>query len=496
MLRGTFNYPDLDVLDSPLMSPTPLTSGIPGSALAERIFNDPDSWEDNQVDEGDFPVDANLDRLSWLLAEEVEKFKRTSAISEKAVSLINTPTSAVHQNVKSSIKREAAGTGLKGIGAKRSSVRPISLAALFEHSNEDFSSEIQQQLSKILETGGIPHHIRPYPHSSALSPPSSSDTASSIDSPLQIRTAVTANSGEISPSPINIYSASATLSFLEWYGIYPDSPRLDLAGLPQKSLRMKTPLLQVPSPRHPVRSSSLLSSSETAAPLPAQRASPVPPPGLEPPSKKETQSAASHRPSKTPTPPPPVPTAPADAHNTDQPPPPPPPPPPSEQTTLTRSESDPSERRRLPHTALPPYTKAPPAQPPIARSSSSGSNQPVPSTRPRRINGGSFDSAYIRRLPSIPPESTGARASTPPQPHPETAVERTPSLTRSTPSPALSSALSSSLSSAGQQQSADRRPVSVRSPLGGPAGPRVRSRGAGVPSIASTMGRRPPGLRL
>ena len=487
MLRGTFNYPDLDVLDSPLMSPTPLASGIPGSALAERIFNDPDSWEDNQVEEDDFPVDANLDRLSWLLAEEVEKFKRTSAISEKAVSLINTPTSAVHQNVKSSIRREAVGTGLKGIGGKRSSVRPISLAALFEHSNEDFSSEIQQQLSKILETGGIPHHIRPYPPSSGLSPPSSSDTVSSIDTPLQIRTAVTTNSGEISPSPVNIYSASATLSFLEWYGIYPDSPRLDLAGLPQKSLRMKTPLLQVPSPRHPVRPSPLLSSSETAAPPPAQRASPVPPPGLEPPSK-ETESAASHRPSKTPTPPP-VPTAPANGNNTDQPPPPP------EPTTLARSESNPNEGRRLPHTALPPYTKAPSPQLLIARSSSSGSNHPVPSTRPRRINGGSFDAAYIRRLPSIPPESSNSRPSTP-QPHPDTAVERTPSLTRSTPSPAPSSASSSSLSSAGQQQSADRRPVSVRSPLGGPAGPRVRSRGAGVPSIASTMGRRPPGLRL
>ena len=489
MLRGTFNYPDLDVLDSPLISPTPLTSGIPGSALAERIFNDPDSWEDNQVEEGDFPVDVNLDRLSWLLAEEVEKFKRTSAISEKAVSLINTPTSAVHHNVKQSIKREAAGTGLKGIDGKKGSVRPISLAALFEHSNEDFSTEIQQQLSKILESGGIPHHIRPYPHSSALSPPSSSDT-SSIDSPLQVRTAVTTNSGEISPSPINIYSASATLSFLEWYGIFPDSPRLDLAGLPQKSLRMKTPLqLQVPSPRHPVRPSSLLSSSETVAPPlpPAQRASAVPPPGLEPPPKETEASVASHRPPKTPSPPP-VASAPVHADDTDQPPP----------TTLTRSESNSSEGRWLPLTAPPPYTLPPLPQPPIVRSSSSGSNNPVSSSRPRRTNGGSFDSSHIRRLPSIPPESSGSRPSTP-QPHHEGPVERKCSLTRETPSPAppslSSSASNSPMSSAGQQ--ADRRPVSsVRSPLGGPAGPRVRSRGGALPSISSTMGRRPPGLRL
>jgi len=487
MLRGTFNYPDLDVLDSPLLSPTPLTSGIPGSALAEKIFNDPDSWEDSQEEEGDFPMDVNLDRLSWLLAEEVEKFKRTSVISEKAVSLINTPTSAVHHNVRQSIKRDAAGTGLKGIGSKKGSVRPISLAALFEHSNDDFSSEIQQQLSKILESGGIPHHIRP-----ALSPPSSSDTASSIDSPLQVRTAVTANSGEISPSPINVYSASATLSFLEWYGIYPDSPRLDLGGLPQKSLRMKTPLLQVPSPRHPVRPSSLLSSSETAAPPlpPAQRASPVPPPGLEPPSKETETIAASRHPSKSPSPPP-VLAALANSDKADQPRP--------EHTALTRSESNSSEGRRLPHTAPPPYTNPPAPQLPVVRSSSSGSNHPIFSSRPRRINGGSFDSAQIRRLPSIPPESSGARPPTPPQPQPEAPVERAPSLTRATPSPAppFSSASNSSTSSAGQQQQAGLRPVSVRSPLGGPAGPRVRSRGreGRGPSISSAD-RRPPGLRL
>jgi len=95
--------------------------------------------------------------------------------------------------------------------------------------------------------------------------------------------------------------------------------------------------------------------------------------------------------------------------------------PPPEQTTLSRSESNLSEGRRLPHTALPPYTKAPAT----ARSSSSSSNHPVPSSRPRQINGGSFDSAYIRRLPSIPPESSGTRPSRPPQPHPETVVEHT-----------------------------------------------------------------------
>ena len=41
-----FNFPDLDILDTPLMSSTPFTpfTGVPGSAIAENIFNDPDSW--------------------------------------------------------------------------------------------------------------------------------------------------------------------------------------------------------------------------------------------------------------------------------------------------------------------------------------------------------------------------------------------------------------------------------------------------------------------
>ena len=66
---------ELDNLDSPLVSPSPLTSvgGIPGSAIAEKIFNDPDSWDN--------PLEQDLDaadlEMAWL-AEEVEKLKRLS----------------------------------------------------------------------------------------------------------------------------------------------------------------------------------------------------------------------------------------------------------------------------------------------------------------------------------------------------------------------------------------------------------------------------------
>jgi hypothetical protein len=77
MVRTEFNYPDLDILDSPLMSPfTSSLNGIPGSAIAETIFNDPDSWEEKEdadVD-ADEDTDADMEPLAWLV-EEIEKFK-------------------------------------------------------------------------------------------------------------------------------------------------------------------------------------------------------------------------------------------------------------------------------------------------------------------------------------------------------------------------------------------------------------------------------------
>ncbi|KAF8966783.1 hypothetical protein BDZ97DRAFT_1756374 [Flammula alnicola] len=512
MLRGTFNYPDLDVLDSPLMSPTPLTgflSGVPGSALAERIFNDPESWGDDDDDYGDFPEDVDGEQLAWL-AEELEKVRGGKSAGVEAFD-VQTPTekggmkliaTPPVSGVPPFIRRDA-GAGWKGIGNRRS-VRPISLAALFEHSDEDFSGEIQQQLSKILESGGIPHHIRPYPHSSALSPPSTSGTSSSLDSPLQIQTAslvaTSGSSGEISPSPVTIYSASATLSFLEWYGIYPDSPRLDLNGRrsimlhPPKSARQKTPMLQVPSPRHAARRSSVLDTP--VIPPSMKRASSVPPPGLDIPADVSSSSSDSRA-----TTTPPVRTrSPEPMQPRRQ----PTPPTQQQQPTHSRSESGSSisERGRPWHTsAPPPYTQTQTQTPPP---------HPHPHPHPphapmSRSNSGASSVAHSRdgtppprRLPSIPPpaseSATTSRSSTPPHqsqsqpqgvhvhvqpaPAPTPTHRRTPSRTArtrtSSPAPAPMSMSNSTLS-----LSYPSRPLSsIRSPQGGPAGPRTRSRGS------------------
>ncbi|KAF8152275.1 hypothetical protein B0H34DRAFT_724540 [Crassisporium funariophilum] len=513
LLRGTFNYPDLDVLDSPLISPNPLSSmsGIPGSAIAEKIFNDPDSWEETDGGDGDYPEDVDgPDPLAWLV-EEIERFKAQSAGVESngafdrdaqdknKASLIATPASAVPQSIRDSLRRDV-GAGWKGIG-RRTSVRPISLAALFERSGEgDFSNEIQTQLSKILDSGGIPHHIRPLP-SAALSPPSTTASNSTIDSPLQIQTASTsASSGENSPSPVAIYSASATLSFLEWYGIYPDSPRLDLNGRRsilqhQKSIRPKTPLLQVPSPRHAMRPSSLLSppvSTETFTLPPPKRNSSVPPPGLDPPAPAPAQEVAKLRPASPPgltrSPSPYLDrTQPQQSGARDQ--------------THSRTDSRSSDRSLdVPSAAPPPYSRTP--SPPGSRSRT---GTPVRGTT---VADASSSTTPIRRLPSIPPE-LNFRPITPPQvPGQPPALVRGPSR-HASPSPALTPTPPPPSSSAGsasvlaftvqQQQCGNARPVSVRSPLGGPAGPRTRasqSRVSSQETRGSAMGHRPPGLRL
>ncbi|KDR72793.1 hypothetical protein GALMADRAFT_212821 [Galerina marginata CBS 339.88] len=499
MLSQRFNYPDLDVLESPMISPAPnsFRFSVPGSALAERIFNDPESWEDTDADDSDIPDDIDgVDPLEWL-TEEIEKFRAgidtdvahsdsssesPSTPTDKAANLVTTPTSAA---TPTSALPQRAGA-IKRVKRGSSRVRPISLAALF-NSNEDFSHEIQQQLSKILESGGIPHHIRP-PHSSALSPPSTSGTSSTLDTPLHLQTSILGtSSGEISPSPVNIYSASATLSFLEWYGIYPDSPRLDVSRRLTKSARLRTPLLQVqvPSPRHPVQPSPLLSTPPASDLL------------LIKPAKEESRTASPPRFTDSPSP-----VKAGDA-----------------ESTPVQQQS--SERGRALRMTAPLPSREPSPAPPV-RSNSSASNRPRGPTPVRGLTG----DQPIRRLPSIPRESSTSRPSTPPQPLPQPPVQtqtRTrsqsppqplpqlpvqaqapcPSRSETPPKPpqrVVSPPRHASPGPAAQQpqgQAIGPRPVSVRSPLGGPAGPRTRSRASyDTTGKVGSLGHRPPVLRL
>jgi len=241
MVREKFDYLDLDVLDSPLMSSTPFTflNGVPGSAIAENIFNDPHSWEDD----GDVE-DRALDPLAWL-AEGIEKFKTNSADVYGAFDL------AITDKRKSGLFPPAAdgrmelGSGLKGI-KRASKIRPISIPYLFEPAHDE---NIQDQLSKILDASGIPHHIRPL--SSSLSPPSA-------HYPSKINTPTVAGSTVDGPSPVVAHSSSITMSFLEWYGIYPEA-ELNLRSLrqqPRTSINSFIPPPGLEPPQSPALASS------------------------------------------------------------------------------------------------------------------------------------------------------------------------------------------------------------------------------------------------
>jgi hypothetical protein len=257
MVKVDFNYPDLDILDSPLMSPfTSSLNGVPGSAIAENIFNDPDSWEEN--DDADVDADADMEPLAWLV-EEIEKFKAYSAdlygAFDPAIDNKRNPD-LTPLNGEMQLR-----TGLKGID-RTSKIRPISIPCFFEPAHDE---DIQDRLSKILDASGIPHYVRPL--SSDLTPPS---TSKATYYPSEINTTTVAGSN-VDPSPIALHSSSITMSFLEWYGIYPESDQ-NLRSLRQQ-YRKSINSRKVASPMTP----------PPIYAMPQSPPSSIPPPGLEPP---------------------------------------------------------------------------------------------------------------------------------------------------------------------------------------------------------------------
>lgn len=433
------------------MSSNPFTSvgGIPGSAIAEHIFNDPDSWEENDPDSADVE-DLTLDPLAWL-HDEIEKFKANTAEVHGAFD------PAVHGKRGPGLTTppaggEGLGTGLKGID-RTSSIRPISITSLFEPSLDE---DIQDQLSKILDSGGIPHHVRPL--SSAHFSPSSSKT---VHTPLKINTASTVPSSTEDPSPVAKYPSSITLSFLEWYGIHVDSD-LNLRSKRQqlrRSVNPKIPALKVPSPRHSMRSSSLGNPSPLSGTFsrpPGKRLSSISPPGLKPPPR------------------------------------------------LSRSQS-PKPSTGVPSAPPPPYSRrlSPAGSRPNSRARSCTdprSLSPTGASVQGMSNGDSNGTARRRRLPSIPPEPTaGPIPSLQIQvPTPAAASSRQASLpVRSSTAPP-STALSPPLTS---QLTASRSLSMARSQLVGPAGPRTRTSPSRMSRQDATtpgasLARRPPALRL
>ena len=298
---------ELDVLDSPLLEfgQSPLASAMfgrmPGSALAERIFNDPSAWgtsEDLGYDESeddDEGVEISFD-ASGLDKSEVETARMDSSTtptkSDSKARLLDSPQSQQRQ---------------PRMGIQRHKVRPISLTSLFQHGSEEaFLSNVQSNLRKFSNEGGIERT------------PATSD----IFSPMTDSTGTpgTANTDMTMFSPSPLYSASTTLSFLD---LYLDSPKLNM----RKSLYAKrqsqiagakptTPALVIPSqpvPRRPLTILTPLSAHPDMSVEPTKRGGSVPPLDqisinlLPPPSAQQQKSVDSNQqqrqPSKLPSPP-------------------------------------------------------------------------------------------------------------------------------------------------------------------------------------------------
>ncbi|RXW20496.1 hypothetical protein EST38_g5369 [Candolleomyces aberdarensis] len=518
MQRG--NFPDLDLPDSPLLSATiPAGLGpVPGSALAERIFNDPDAWETE-----DFGEDMLSDPMAWF-TEELERFRLNSAASSDTAFSSGTDDEGASSDAEldkvtfmPSPGLTVQGSLVKGI--KRKSLRPISLAALFKHSGEDLPKDVQAQLANIIESGGLPLTVGKGLPSTTTS--SSSATLSS---------AATEMSSQPSPSPVVVHSASATLSFLEWYGIYPDSPLRDISfrkSIYANSRKPKTPgpHLHIPSPKAAQsRPSSLLSPSVLIPDLrvePPKRGSSVPPlESLKPMLDQVVQAAKASPP-------------PADSRSSSPPNPPglsqSPPPVVTEELKPTPNEAPKAPLEDAPANAnADAQTHTPASTPPKVRQNSAERRRPVnirttdsppPYSRvdttasPRRLPTSTASSSErptptstpVRRLPSIPSALISGRSTTPPAPQqPSTAVPSTSTgIFSPLPSslPTASSLLSPEPPLTSQTITFHGRPMSaVRSPLGGPAGPRSRASNGGRsisgPRISSSLARRPPVLQL
>jgi len=193
-------HPDLDLLDSPLISPTPLTSvgGVPGSAIAEKIFNDPDSWDNPLAQD----PEATDPRMSWFV-EQVEKLKSLSVGADDRNTILSMEQSDL---ILCTFQDRAS-----QMEVQREAENPSAVSS----QEESGKSKAIKNADAIWEARRGRQSLSPL----TFSPPSSSEGSDDFSflhlvSPL----ATTPPSTKAAP-------ASATWSFLELYGIKPDTPR-------------------------------------------------------------------------------------------------------------------------------------------------------------------------------------------------------------------------------------------------------------------------------
>ena len=324
---------DLDVLDSPVISlnscASVLSSG-PGSSIAEKIFNDPESWhdsDDTQIDDREMK-----DVMAWF-AEELEKYGdhfgdgiRLSPI-EQGLSDVKLK----HFSGRYKLTQKPA-IPLPSIseahtqweGVPEDDTRPF--LPIFDRSGLDLSMDLNIRLSKIWDPGSTfsqqslhsPIIFSPASSPSTGMPVKSSDPARTNVPPLDLGMQLVVPSTPLT-SPVSVVSASTTWSILELYGVHPDTPDSGrpLVGSHPSSALFPVPPVTHPSTSHPINPpphTLTRSTNETASirPLPLipdpVRYSPAPlPPRLKTPGPfSRKPSLRPSQPSNSPSAPPSV----------------------------------------------------------------------------------------------------------------------------------------------------------------------------------------------
>ncbi|KAG6867999.1 hypothetical protein C0993_008555 [Termitomyces sp. T159_Od127] len=219
-LMSRKQVPDLDSLESPLISANPLGSilgVIPGSALAERIFNDPDSWLGPDDDDGDL---EDTDVVKWL-ADEAEGLKLLPIDQDVDIMLKHL----------SSEKSNFAGPAATEKLANWDDIAQDSqlpFLPLFDHNSLDLSLNIDLRFSKIWDAKGRELQSLKCPVSHTKEPKNFSSVADTrLTVPPTLNLGVENNIVSPTMSPLNVASASSTWSILELYGAHPNTPRVN-----------------------------------------------------------------------------------------------------------------------------------------------------------------------------------------------------------------------------------------------------------------------------
>ncbi|KAG6811580.1 hypothetical protein H0H92_006744 [Tricholoma furcatifolium] len=265
------HVPDLDSLESPLISANPFGSilgAVPGTALAEKIFNDPDSWQ--TADDDDDDLHDTAEAIAWL-AEEVD----TCHVSTDGPSL-----SPVDRDVDLMLKPLSEKLNLSfnsGSEANWKGMEQVNKMhlPLFNHTSLDLSLNVDLRLSKIWDSKG---KMFQSPESPADSPEAVTPVADNTRIPAPPALNLGAADNTLSPivSPFPIASASTTWSILEWYGVHPNTPRANgrvpfLTHFPPTPHQPKAPgLSSLRAPSSPSANATVMcppSPTEKAAPL-------------------------------------------------------------------------------------------------------------------------------------------------------------------------------------------------------------------------------------